>query len=86
LILLVLLSFNFLCKYWYLVATESKAELRTTTQHYIDSFGEEGLRTLALAKRELTVEQFETWDHLFHEATVSLTGDREEIISVSPHH
>jgi len=40
------------------------------------NYGTEGLRTLVLAKRELTQEQWEAWNKVHRAATVALT-DRE---------
>ena len=40
------------------------------------NYGTEGLRTLVLAKRELTQEQWEAWNKVHHDATVALS-DRE---------
>jgi hypothetical protein len=37
------------------------------------NYGTEGLRTLVLAKRELTQEQWEAWNKVHRAATVALT-------------
>lgn len=42
--------------------TPSQMELIKITQQHIDDFARLGLRTLAVAKRKLTVEEYQTFD------------------------
>lgn len=42
--------------------TPAQLELIKITQKHIDDFAKIGLRTLAVARRKLTVDEFETFD------------------------
>lgn len=42
--------------------TPSQLELIKITQKHIDDFAKIGLRTLAVARRQLTVEEYEAFD------------------------
>lgn len=44
------------------IATPSHLELIKITQQHINDFAKIGLRTLAVARRKLTVEEFQTFD------------------------
>ncbi|RHY26854.1 hypothetical protein DYB32_007284, partial [Aphanomyces invadans] len=43
-------------------------------EEHLKSFASEGLRTLVLAKRELTDDEYETWNKLYQKAATSLTN------------
>ncbi|ANQ11113.1 Phospholipid-transporting ATPase [Plasmodium coatneyi] len=54
-----------------------KTEIDEITIEHMETYADEGLRTLCIAQRELTEEEFAEWYRLYKEATVSLK-DREE--------
>lgn len=45
-----------------LINTPARQELMKVTQKHIDDFAKIGLRTLAVARRKLTKEEYETFD------------------------
>ena len=53
------------------------------TKEYVDAFAEEGLRTLFLAKRDLTANQYYKWNALFEEALQKVTNRDEEVAKVN---
>ncbi|KAN0003647.1 hypothetical protein ACTFIZ_009801 [Dictyostelium cf. discoideum] len=55
---------------------ESKSELLEQTKEHISQFSREGLRTLILAKREISQEEYSNWSQQYHEAS-TLIHDRE---------
>ncbi|CAA9990984.1 aminophospholipid-transporting P-ATPase, putative [Plasmodium knowlesi strain H] len=55
----------------------NKTEIDDITIEHMETYADEGLRTLCIAQRELTEEEFAEWYRLYKEATVSLK-DREE--------
>ncbi|EEB07789.1 P-type ATPase [Schizosaccharomyces japonicus yFS275] len=55
---------------------DSQAELKKVTSEHLNVFGSEGLRTLCLAKRELTEEEYYTWKEKYDVATSAIV-DRE---------
>ncbi|EUD69050.1 phospholipid-translocating ATPase [Plasmodium inui San Antonio 1] len=54
-----------------------KTEVDDMTIEHMETYADEGLRTLCIAQRELTEEEFAEWYRLYKEATVSIK-DREE--------
>lgn len=44
------------------MTTPSQLELIRSTQQHIDDFAKIGLRTLAVARRKLTLEEYRTFD------------------------
>ncbi|KMZ96941.1 P-type ATPase2 [Plasmodium vivax North Korean] len=54
-----------------------KTEVDDITIEHMETYADEGLRTLCIAQRELTEEEFAEWYRLYKEATVSIK-DREE--------
>ncbi|KIW09243.1 hypothetical protein, variant 1 [Verruconis gallopava] len=52
-------------------------ELRQTTAEHLEMFAREGLRTLCIAQRELSEEEYQTWAREYAEASQSVV-DREE--------
>ncbi|GAB69027.1 P-type ATPase2 [Plasmodium cynomolgi strain B] len=54
-----------------------KTEVDDMTIEHMETYADEGLRTLCIAQRELTEEEFAEWYKLYKEATVSIK-DREE--------
>lgn len=53
--------------------------IKSTTLAHLEGYANEGLRTLCLAKRELTHEDYAIWNKKFQAANSSL-NDREELI------
>lgn len=60
-----------------LSATQNQASLLDTTSAHLEEFAVEGLRTLCIAKRELTWSQYLEWNERHQEASSSLV-DRED--------
>lgn len=52
-------------------------ELRTTTAEHLEVFAREGLRTLCIAQKELTEEEYKSWS-MRHELAAAAVKDREE--------
>jgi phospholipid-translocating ATPase len=57
--------------------TGEQPELRQTTAEHLEMFAREGLRTLCIADKDLTEEEFKRW-HLEHEAAAAALTDRDE--------
>ncbi|XP_072462880.1 phospholipid-transporting ATPase FetA-like isoform X4 [Notamacropus eugenii] len=55
--------------------------LQDVTMEHLDEFAGEGLRTLAVAFRELDEKVFQSWSRKHHEASTSLE-DREEMLGL----
>ncbi|CCL98771.1 uncharacterized protein FIBRA_00776 [Fibroporia radiculosa] len=51
-------------------------ELRKTTERHLDEFASEGLRTLTVAYKVISEEEYDAWNRKYQEASVSLE-DRE---------
>ncbi|CAI9287444.1 unnamed protein product [Lactuca saligna] len=47
-------------------------DLSIITQHHLNEYSSEGLRTLVLASRDLTNEELEEWQSMYEDATTSL--------------
>ncbi|KAH8117016.1 phospholipid-translocating P-type ATPase [Phellopilus nigrolimitatus] len=56
-------------------------ELREITEHHLDEFAGEGLRTLTLAYKVIPEDYYDEWSERYAEATVSLQN-REENVAV----
>jgi phospholipid-translocating ATPase len=54
-----------------------QSELRRVTAEHLEMFAREGLRTLCIAQRELTVAEYEEWNQE-HELAAAAIHDREE--------
>ncbi|EGG15352.1 transmembrane protein [Cavenderia fasciculata] len=52
------------------------------TLNYLKIFSREGLRTLMLAERDLTQDEFDEWKHSFLQATTSLDNREERVEAV----
>ncbi|KAJ1917674.1 hypothetical protein H4219_003086 [Mycoemilia scoparia] len=57
-----------------------EAKVREKTTHQIDEFANAGLRTLVLAYRIVSEEEFEDWSQRYNAAKSSLDEDREDMI------
>ncbi|EGC38128.1 hypothetical protein DICPUDRAFT_93905 [Dictyostelium purpureum] len=55
---------------------EKNSEILQKTKEHITDFSREGLRTLILAKREISQEEYDNWSQLYHDAS-TLIHDRE---------
>eukprot|EP01114_Cavostelium_apophysatum_P020378 TRINITY_DN6809_c0_g1_i1.p1 TRINITY_DN6809_c0_g1~~TRINITY_DN6809_c0_g1_i1.p1 ORF type:complete len:1222 (-),score=388.18 TRINITY_DN6809_c0_g1_i1:37-3702(-) len=62
---------------------EDQEELKKQTKKDLKKFAEKGLRTLAMAYRELEEEEFNSWNEKYQKALVSLENREEEIDKVS---
>lgn len=63
--------------YGRLSKTDNEQRLLDSTSQHLEEYATEGLRTLCIAKRELTWSQYLEWNERHHEASASLQ-DREE--------
>lgn len=59
------------------LARGEQAELRKTTAEHLEMFAREGLRTLCVAQRELSEEQYQKWNRE-HELAAAAIQDRED--------
>ena len=53
------------------------------TLGHIKLFAERGLRTLCLASKDLTREEFETWHAKYKSAKSDITGNRDNLIEAA---
>ncbi len=53
------------------------------TKEYVDSYAEEGLRTLFLAKRKVSASEYFQWNSLFEEALQKVVNRDEEVAKVN---
>ncbi|GBF61555.1 phospholipid-transporting ATPase [Trichophyton mentagrophytes] len=51
--------------------------VETTLQH-LEEYASEGLRTLCLAMREISEEEFQEWWQVFNKASTTVSGNRQE--------
>jgi phospholipid-translocating ATPase len=59
------------------LARGEQSELRKTTAEHLEMFAREGLRTLCVAQRELSEEQYQKWNRE-HELAAAAIQDRED--------
>lgn len=62
--------------------TNSSTMLETTSRH-LEEYATEGLRTLCIAKRELTWSEYLKWNEKHHEASSSLTNREDKMEEVA---
>lgn len=53
------------------------------TKRHIDEYSEAGLRTLAVAYRKLSEEEYKTWHAEFLMASNAVTADRDEMLDAA---
>lgn len=63
--------------------TNNDAQLLETTSSHLEQSATEGLRTLCIAKRELTWSQYLEWNERHHEASASLHNREEKMEEVA---
>ncbi|KAF8472612.1 hypothetical protein BDZ91DRAFT_652444 [Kalaharituber pfeilii] len=63
------------------LAPGQQAELRAQTAEHLEVFAREGLRTLCIAQKELTEEEYRAWNRE-HEHAASAVHNREEKLEV----
>ncbi|KAI9119687.1 hypothetical protein K1719_009076 [Acacia pycnantha] len=61
------------------LSKNGKTYLDATTKH-LNEYGENGLRTLALAYRKLEEEEYKAWNNEFQKAKTAVGPDREEVL------
>ncbi|XP_028807440.1 probable phospholipid-transporting ATPase 4 [Neltuma alba] len=61
------------------LAKNGKTYLEATTKH-LNEYGENGLRTLALAYRKLDEEEYNAWNYEFQKAKTTVGPDREAVL------
>ncbi|KRY36068.1 putative phospholipid-transporting ATPase ID [Trichinella spiralis] len=63
--------------------TASPADhLYSTTQAHLDKFASDGLRTLCLAYKEISVDYYEQWQKRCHEASLSLENRQDKMDAI----
>ncbi|KAK3604439.1 hypothetical protein CHS0354_013839 [Potamilus streckersoni] len=60
----------------------SSADLRELTNHHLNEFAQEGLRTLNLAFKDIAEKEWEAWQIKHHEASISLENRDEKLSAV----
>ncbi|KAF2404182.1 phospholipid-translocating P-type ATPase domain-containing protein [Trichodelitschia bisporula] len=60
-----------------------QAELRKTTAEHLEMFAREGLRTLCIAQRELSEDEYQTWSKLHDEAAAAVAGREDKLEEVA---
>ncbi|KAI5809953.1 phospholipid-translocating P-type ATPase [Peziza echinospora] len=60
-----------------------QAELRRQTAEHLETFAREGLRTLCIAQKELTEEEYRAWNHEHELASAAVHGREEKLEEVS---
>ncbi|CAN6669942.1 phospholipid-transporting ATPase Dnf1p [Trichomonascus vanleenenianus] len=58
-------------------------ELRKETALHLEQFAQEGLRTLCIAQRELTAEQYHSWNQQHEVAAAAITNREEKMEEVA---
>ncbi|KAF7731918.1 hypothetical protein EC973_007749 [Apophysomyces ossiformis] len=58
---------------------ESQEELKRLTNDHLEEFANEGLRTLCLAYRFISPEEYEPWNKRYQEASSSIYGREEKL-------
>lgn len=53
------------------------------TNQYLESFAKEGLRTLLMAKKEVSAEFYEKWNRKFMKASVSLHEREDKMAAIA---
>jgi len=61
---------------------DHESYVRNSTTQHLDAFAREGLRTLVVAKKPLTKEEFTTWKKSLDEANASLANREEKVADV----
>ncbi|KRZ16504.1 putative phospholipid-transporting ATPase ID [Trichinella zimbabwensis] len=57
-------------------------KLYSTTQAHLDKFASDGLRTLCLAYKEISVDYYEEWRKRCHEASISLENRQDKLDAI----
>jgi len=58
-------------------------ELRQSTAEHLEMFAREGLRTLCIAQRELSEDEYQEWNRSYEEAANAVTNREEKLEEVS---
>ncbi|PCH37630.1 phospholipid-translocating P-type ATPase [Wolfiporia cocos MD-104 SS10] len=62
--------------------TSGSGDLKAATEGHLDEFASEGLRTLTLAYKVITEDDYEAWNRKYVEASVSLESREEKVEAV----
>ena len=62
---------------------EGQDELIKTTERYLQTYAEDGLRTLILAQKEVDPEYYDNWSRQYNEAQVSMVDRQAKMDEVS---
>lgn len=65
------------------LALGQQAELRSTTAEHLEIFAREGLRTLCIAQKELTSEEYRAWNREHETAAAAVHGREEKLEAVA---
>lgn len=49
-------------------------EFVDSTENYLEKYAEDGLRTLLLAEKTISEEEYEAWEEKYTEATLEITN------------
>lgn len=63
--------------------TEDGQDFVGVTMDHIKRYAEAGLRTLVVAYRELSEEEFHSWEEEFVMAQTSVTADRDALVEAA---
>ncbi|KAL0450667.1 UNVERIFIED_CONTAM: putative phospholipid-transporting ATPase 8 [Sesamum latifolium] len=63
--------------------SEDVPDFVSTTMDHIKRYAEAGLRTLVVAYRELSEEEFKSWEEEFLEAQTSVSADRDALVDAA---
>ncbi|KAF5358414.1 hypothetical protein D9756_001292 [Leucocoprinus leucothites] len=58
-------------------------DIREETERHLSQFANEGLRTLTLAYKVINENDYDSWSHRYHEATIAMENREEQIEAVS---
>jgi magnesium-transporting ATPase (P-type) len=62
---------------------KGQSDLVDQTNAYLEEYAKEGLRTLLLAEKELTQEEYEEFDRNYNKASIALVNREQEMENVS---
>ena len=63
--------------------SKNSQDFEATTMEHVKRYAEAGLRTLVLAYRELSEEEFSSWEKEFRDAKATVGPDRDALIEAA---
>lgn len=73
----------FSCSVMFERLSKDSQDFAAITMDQIKRYAEAGLRTLVVAVRELSENEFKSWEEEFLEAQTSVTGDRDALVEAA---